>query len=1512
LSLAIGRHKNHAGDERPSKSRHLRSSLKGLLGIPSGDRASIDLGDLDELPEEHAHAPKLPPANPADPPLITAAAPAVVDDGDDNANSSEPRQLDLDAVAEDVSSQSPEGPVAGIESLTGDNAPLPAAALEHSHSQAEPDAVPAAATTAVHASAENAAAASAAPLDDISSEQAALARYSMVVDQDQAGSAAAKDDDDHDGDDKHSWRRRGSLLTSRLAAPLRSSSSKDGASLNSGRLVMRKESTPLFSSSSPHKAHHHLFHRSESGDAANKGSSFWRSGSALRTSVHAGDSAVPSTSSDIASAVAVAADTAAASPPPERTHRSSSVPFLVPIPASAHPGSAKPMASPYLRAINSGIGNNHSRLNRKDLTMSLSGSRRAQDRLPKLSLAGSLDACSPPGSPSPVSLTLLNDKAAAAGGASATPMTFLVSPRPRASTGSRHGIPGVTNALSRISTHSREFRLDKRTLSSATIPALDTNAPASPRALSGGVDVSDFGVATSSIRPASVASAKHLALLPPSPVSTSTPARSIASTSASAAFEPLHEEAEDGASQACANQPSSLSQQPLSGRRQDDSAARSTDAVHETHHMEVLHDPHTGRKMINQYMIIRELGRGTHGKVKLAFDTITGDYYAIKVIDKESRDRRLRFNNTSAQRATHRGAAGSRRRSCHQRASSHGFLRIDIDKMERVKREIAILKKCRHPNVVRLREVIDDAHARRIYLVIEFMDRGEISWRDASNLPVMTADEARSVFRDLVLGVEYLHYAGILHRDLKPQNLLHNKAGTVKISDFGVSFLSRRMSKHQLRSEEASIREEAERQRGAGAHDTGATVTPHSKAHERQLPQPQPPLSALHGAGFTPRTRTGADAKAPSPLRPAGRSAAVQGSPLHRYASQPVMGSGSSRIQPGPVLQRKGSVMSRSSKHLASSGSSEASLHSQYSRQFTRQSSREAIDPTLGPSSQWVQQQATMGMTDEFGRRKASLPVSRRPYIESPLSSPLGASAAVPELKLPPEITSTDLNVYDPFDSSDSDEFFPHSSTESESDYGNQYARDDNDDDDDDSDSEEGIVFGALPAKPAAQVESPQVESPQIESPQLGDDASARADSTSGNRPQHQRKGTLGDINVSFDEKDEERELAKTAGTPAFFAPELCCTAEELAKVLKDERARRQAHMRLISRNRHCTEPMLSAPATRACATTQVVDAEQESSSRRGSSLRPTSMFVEKSPSNVAAAHAALNGSGSATASATPLGVGGPAKSMKRHSTIASLLARPFSPKPSKSRSSAASGSTPDPALSLEDVDDELADQPLPANLITPAIDIWAMGVTLYCLIYGRVPFQASTEFELFNIIPRQPLEFPQYLEAIEDSSDPLLLDVQCGTLDEASAAARPVRKVPLPPPDADLCDLLSRLLDKDFRTRITIEEIKQHPWVVRDLDHPSDWAQETDPTLRPSLMITSQEVEQAVVPKVHSQRGFRASVRRRISMLSPLASKGQQSPGTGDGNGGARRQQRLRGAATKAKSSLDWLKIWQ
>ncbi len=93
--------------------------------------------------------------------------------------------------------------------------------------------------------------------------------------------------------------------------------------------------------------------------------------------------------------------------------------------------------------------------------------------------------------------------------------------------------------------------------------------------------------------------------------------------------------------------------------------------------------------------------------------------------------------------------------------------------MNRIKREIAILKKCRHPNVVRLREVIDAEVSKKIYLsecylhrtgtapaeanfpVLEYCEGGEVKWKSAEGRPDLTIGETRRIFRDVVCGLQY-------------------------------------------------------------------------------------------------------------------------------------------------------------------------------------------------------------------------------------------------------------------------------------------------------------------------------------------------------------------------------------------------------------------------------------------------------------------------------------------------------------------------------------------------------------------------------------------------------------------------------------------------------------------------------------------------------------------------------------------------------------------------------------
>ncbi|KAF9529409.1 kinase-like protein [Crepidotus variabilis] len=98
------------------------------------------------------------------------------------------------------------------------------------------------------------------------------------------------------------------------------------------------------------------------------------------------------------------------------------------------------------------------------------------------------------------------------------------------------------------------------------------------------------------------------------------------------------------------------------------------------------------------------------------------------------------------------------------------------------------MKRCRHANIVRLVEVIDDPAQEKIYLVMEYLAGGPIHWQTPEDKPVLTLKQTRRIMRDAMLGLEYLHHEGIIHRDIKPANLLYTRdRRTVKIVDFGVA-----------------------------------------------------------------------------------------------------------------------------------------------------------------------------------------------------------------------------------------------------------------------------------------------------------------------------------------------------------------------------------------------------------------------------------------------------------------------------------------------------------------------------------------------------------------------------------------------------------------------------------------------------------------------------------------------------------------------------------------------------
>lgn len=154
------------------------------------------------------------------------------------------------------------------------------------------------------------------------------------------------------------------------------------------------------------------------------------------------------------------------------------------------------------------------------------------------------------------------------------------------------------------------------------------------------------------------------------------------------------------------------------------------------------------RTRVGKYELGRTLGEGTFAKVKFARNTETGENVAIKILDKE-------------------------------KLLKHKMI-------GQIKREISTMKLIRHPNVIRMYEVM--ASKTKIYIVLEFVTGGELFDKIASR-GRLKEDEARKYFQQLIDAVDFCHSRGVYHRDLKPENLLLDTTGILKVSDFGLSAL---------------------------------------------------------------------------------------------------------------------------------------------------------------------------------------------------------------------------------------------------------------------------------------------------------------------------------------------------------------------------------------------------------------------------------------------------------------------------------------------------------------------------------------------------------------------------------------------------------------------------------------------------------------------------------------------------------------------------------------------------
>ena len=148
---------------------------------------------------------------------------------------------------------------------------------------------------------------------------------------------------------------------------------------------------------------------------------------------------------------------------------------------------------------------------------------------------------------------------------------------------------------------------------------------------------------------------------------------------------------------------------------------------------------------IGPYIIMRPIGSGTTGKVKLAVHKESGQQFAVKIIKKS-------------------------------------IFKDHPNLVKKIQREIALLKLVDHPHILKMVDYYESQC--HLYIVLEYASKGELFdyLVEHTSLP---EELAMKFFRQIIYGIEYLHSLGICHRDLKPENILLDENLNIKIADFG-------------------------------------------------------------------------------------------------------------------------------------------------------------------------------------------------------------------------------------------------------------------------------------------------------------------------------------------------------------------------------------------------------------------------------------------------------------------------------------------------------------------------------------------------------------------------------------------------------------------------------------------------------------------------------------------------------------------------------------------------------
>ena len=205
-----------------------------------------------------------------------------------------------------------------------------------------------------------------------------------------------------------------------------------------------------------------------------------------------------------------------------------------------------------------------------------------------------------------------------------------------------------------------------------------------------------------------------------------------------------------------------------------------------------------GELFAGRFELIEELGAGGMGIVYRAYDKQVGEEIALKIL--------------------------------------HPEIALDERTVDRFRNEIKLARRISHRNVCRMHELHEDG--KQLFITMEYVSGQDLKGliRETKGL---TAGKAISIAKQVAEGLCEAHNLGVIHRDLKPQNIMVDKEGTAKIMDFGIA--------RSLRA--AGMTAEGHDHRDAGVHGAGAGGGARGGPAHRHLRHGGDPLRDGHRPG---------------------------------------------------------------------------------------------------------------------------------------------------------------------------------------------------------------------------------------------------------------------------------------------------------------------------------------------------------------------------------------------------------------------------------------------------------------------------------------------------------------------------------------------------------------------------------------------------------------------------------------------------------------------------------------